>query len=281
MKKFICIISILCMLLCTVGCKPLNTEQVAIDGKLHIYYLDVGNADSIFIKLPDGKTMLIDAGEKESGGKIVNYLKNAGVQSIDYLVATHPHADHIGGMVDVINAFEIRNVYMTNAVNNTKTFENMLIALDAEGCPVTQAKAGVEILSDDNLSAVFVAPNSDEYEDLNNYSAVIKLTYGNNSFVFAGDAEKKAEDEIRTNIKCDVLKVGHHGSNTSTTKNFLKKTEPTYAIISCAQENDYNHPHDKVLKRLEEAGVIVYRTDINGTIEVVSDGNNIEIHTER
>lgn len=281
MKRFICIITILCILLCTVSCELTDTVQVANDEKLHIYYLDVGNADSIFIKLPDGKTMLIDAGEKESGNKIVDYLKNAGVQSIDYLIATHPHADHIGGMVSLINAFEIKNAYMTNAVNDTKTFENLLLALEAEGCPVTQAKAGVKILSDNNLGAVFVAPNSDEYEDLNNYSAVIKLTYGNNSFVFAGDAEKESEDEIRTNIKCDVLKVGHHGSNTSTTKNFLKKTEPTYAVISCSKDNDYNHPHDKVLKRLEDAGVIVYRTDISGTIEVVSDGSNIEFYTER
>lgn len=285
-KKFIyfIVVAILALILKFIDSDTPITNTTFIspyDGKLHVYYLDVGQADSIFIKLPNNENMLIDAGVDESGEKIVEALQSSGTEKIDYLVATHPHADHIGGMQEVVENFDIGKVYMPAAVTNTRTYEDLLLAIKSKGNTITTAKAGTDILSDENLSAVFVAPNSAEYDDLNNYSAVIKLTYGNNSFVFTGDAEKLSEDEIRANIKCDVLKVGHHGSNTSTSKNFLKKTEPTYAVISCGADNEYGHPHKEVMQRLNNAGIEIYRTDVNGTIEAVSDGNNITFNVER
>lgn len=291
MKRLIFLILAAIMTFALVGCEidiqqledilSKEYEQAIYDGKLHVYYLDVDQADSIFIQLPNGENMLIDAGTKDSGEEIVYTLKTLGVSTINHLVGTHPHADHIGGMQEVVESFDIADIYMPNAVTDTTTFENLLLAIKKKGNTITTAKAGVEILSDGNLNAAFVAPNSAEYEDLNNYSAVIKLTFGETSFVFTGDAEKLSEDEIRTNIKCDVLKVGHHGSSTSTSKNFLKKTEPTYAVISCGVDNSYGHPHREVMQRLEKAGIIVYRTDLNGTIESVSDGNQIIFNVER
>lgn len=291
MKRLICIVLILAMAFTLVGCEQdlslltaLFTEeyrQITYDGNLHIYYLDVGQADSTFILLPNGENMLIDAGIKDNGEDIVNVLDSLGVANIDYLVGTHPHTDHIGGMQQVIENFDIGKIYMPKASSNTATYKNLLNAIKKNGYTITTAKAGVNILSEDSLSATIVAPNSSAYDDLNNYSAVIKLTYGLTSFLFAGDAEKLSEDEIRTNIKCDVLKVGHHGSSTSTSKNFLKKTEPEYAIISCGANNDYGHPHKEVIQRLYNAGISTYRTDLNGTIEAISDGYTISFNSER
>ncbi len=291
MKRLICILLILAIAFTLVGCEQdlsllttLFTEeyrQITYDGNLHIYYLDVGQADSTFILLPNGENMLIDAGTKDNGEDIVNVLDSLGVDSIDYLIGTHPHTDHIGGMQQVIENFDIEKIYMPKASSNTATYKNLLNAIKKNGHTITTAKAGVEILSDDSLSATIVAPNSSAYDDLNNYSAVIKLTYGLTSFLFAGDAEKLSEDEIRTNIKCDVLKVGHHGSSTSTSKNFLKKTEPEYAIISCGADNDYGHPHKEVIQRLNNACISTYRTDLNGTIEAISDGYTISFNSER
>lgn len=291
MKRLICILLTLVMAFTIVGCEQelsqLNAlfteeyQQIAYDGKLHVYYLDVGQADSTFILLPNGENMLIDAGTKENGKDIVNVLDSLGVNNIDYLIGTHPHTDHIGGMQQVVENFDIGEIYIPKVSSNTKTYNNLTQAIKERRYTITTAKAGVDILSEDSLTATIVAPNSKEYDDLNNYSAVIKLTYGMTSFVFAGDAEKLSEDEIRTNIKCDVLKVGHHGSNTSTSKNFLKKTSPTYAVISCGENNDYGHPHKEVIQRLYKSGVSVYRTDLNGTVEAISDGYTITFNSER
>lgn len=247
---------------------------------LNVYFLDVDQGDSIFLMLPNGQNMLIDAGEKKSGDNIVSFIKEKGVSKIDFLVATHPHADHIGGMKEVIENFELDKIYMPKASANTKTFENLLLAIKEKGKTITTAMAGVDILSDGNLSIYFVAPNSEKYNDLNNYSAVIKLVYGNNSFLFTGDAEKLSEEEISANIKCDVLKVGHHGSNSSSSEKFISKASPSYAVISCGVDNEYGHPHPEVLSALENANIKVFRTDQQGTIEAVSNGEKIKFNVE-
>jgi len=282
-KAILIIIGIILAVLGALNSAPaeISTVPSLPDGELHIYYMDVDQADSIFIVLPDGKNMLIDAGNKTDGEKIVKSIRSMGFDNIDHLIATHPHSDHIGGMEEVVRAFDIDKIYMTKGQTNTKTFQNLLIAIRDKGYKITIAKAGVNIIDENGVSASFVAPNSDIYEDLNNYSAVIKLTYGQNSFVFTGDAEKTSEDEIRSNIKCDVLKIGHHGSSSSTSKNFLKKTEPKYAVISCGEGNEYGHPHAEVMRRLNDANIKIYRTDIHGTVEAISDGVNITFSTER
>lgn len=260
---------------------PPSLDISSNDNRLHVYFLDVGQADSTFIITPDGESILIDAGNAEDGERIVKLLKSAGIKRLDYLIATHPHADHIGGMEDVVKSFDIGDLYMTNAQTNSRTFENLLLAIKEKNEPILRASSGTLLFEKDGISASFVAPNADSYEDLNNYSAVLKLTYGQTSFLFTGDAEKTSEDQIRSNIKCDVLKVGHHGSSSSTTKNFLKKTEPKYAVISCGEDNSYGHPHTETLQRLNSRSIKTYRTDLNGTIEAISDGVNIEFNTER
>lgn len=255
-------------------------ESTRLEGEMKVHYIDVGQGDCIFIELPNGETMLIDAGEYDEVDGAVTYIHNNGYDTLDYVIATHPHSDHIGGMKTIFDNFNVKNAYLSPAISTTKTYEYMLEAIQNSDAKAHKAFAGTEIISEDNLSAIVVAPatdNPDDYTDnLNDSSVILKITYGETSFLFTGDAEKAEEDAIRTNIKCDVLKIGHHGSRTSTSANFLKKVEPKYAIISVGEGNEYGHPTEEVLKRLEERNIEVYRTDLMGTIVVTSDGKNIK-----
>lgn len=248
-----------------------------INEKMYVHFIDVGQGDSIFIELPNGESMLVDAAEDDQADKIITYIHQQGYNSLDYVVATHPHSDHIGGMANVINNFSVKNFYMTSVLSTTKTYENMLTAINNSGAKVHNVMAGDVILDDGNLLIEVVAPKALECDDLNSTSVVIKLTYGENSFLFTGDAEKDEEDGIWTNIKCDVLKVGHHGSDSSSTANFLKKVESTYAVISVGTGNSYGHPTDSTLQRLAQRNIKVFRTDIQGTIVFTSDGTNITV----
>ena len=244
---------------------------------LTVHFLDVGQGDSEFIVLPDGKTMLIDAGESDYGNTVVNYIKNLGYSKIDYLVATHPHADHIGGMTKVIQSFSIGAIYMPNATTTTQTYIDLLTVIKNAGLTITTAKAGVSIFNSNGVSVNIIAPNSASYDDLNNYSAVVKITYNSNSFLFMGDAEELSENEITADVNADVLKVGHHGSTSSTGQTFLNKVSPKYAVISVGADNDYGHPAQITLDKLSSAGATIYRTDKDGTIVFKSDGTNITV----
>lgn len=250
-----------------------NTEKGSI---LEVHFQDVSNADSVFIKLPDGKTLLIDGGEKENGKGIIDYIKKFSTERIDYVVATHPHSDHIGGLPQIIDSFEIGEFFMPNAVHTTSIFEDMLNSLEKSNVKVTEAKQGVTLFEGENYRAECLSPSKDEYDNLNNFSAVIKLTYGNKSFLFTGDAEKQIERELvqkyGSDLKADVLKVSHHGSNTSSTSSFLKKVNPEIAVISSGNCNDYGHPHKEVIDRLESLNVKILRTDKQGTIVLKTDG---------
>lgn len=253
-----------------------------VSGKLKVHFLDVGQGDSEFIELPNGKTMLIDAGVPDRGSGVVSYIKKLGYSKIDYLVATHPHSDHIGGMTDVVNAFNIGEVYMPRTSSSdtptTKVYKNLLSAISKKGLKITTAKAGVTMFSSSSLSAVMVAPNGTNYNDLNQYSAVIKLTFGNNKFLFTGDAGNVSEAEIKSDVKADVLKVGHHGSRTSSSAAFLKKVSPKYAVIEVGKGNSYGHPTEQALSRLKAVGAAIYRTDESGTIIFTSDGSKISVN---
>ncbi|MGN0521887.1 MAG: ComEC/Rec2 family competence protein [Eubacterium sp.] len=249
---------------------------------LVVTYVDVGQGDCEFIQLPGGECMLIDSGEADYADAVTETITSLGYDTIDYIVATHPHTDHIGGMAQIIESFNVKSIYMPRASSNTKTFESLLQTVSDKGLQIDTAKAGVEIdTSNSSLKMEFLAPVNSEYDDLNNYSAVLKITYGTTSFLFTGDAEMLAENEMLeasySDLDCDVLKVGHHGSKYSSGSRFLEAVSPDYAVIECGSNNSYGHPHKEALDRLNETGAQILRTDKTGDITITSDGEKITV----
>ena len=257
------------------------------DGLLSVTVIDCGNADSIFVRTAGGKTMLIDAGESDDFEKIDEFLQSAGVEKIDVLVATHPHNDHIGSMANVVKSYDIGEMYLPRVTHDTKTYEKMAKAVLEKGVTVHAAKGGAGATIDlgSDVTLTILAPLSDEYSDLNDYSIVLRLEYGDTVFLFTGDIESKAEKELLSAypelLACDVLKVPHHGSDTSTSEAFLAAAHPTYAAITCEYASDYGHPSEEVTDRLTEHGVTYYRCDENGNIAFYSDGSQIQVVTEK
>lgn len=265
------------------GVSPFASPEApaaAASGTLKVHFLDVGQADSEFIELPNGTCILIDAGNPENGADIVSAVKGYGYSKIDFLIATHPHSDHIGGMKTVVESLEIGAVYMPRTSEadtpTTSLYKNLLAAIQKKGLKINTAKAGVT-LPCESVNASFLAPNGTDYGDLNQYSAVLLLVCGSNRFLFMGDAGTVSEDEITADVKADVLKVGHHGSSTSTGASFLQRVRPEYAVIEVGKDNDYGHPAQSTLSRLKKAGASIYRTDRLGTVTFVSDGTKISV----
>lgn len=248
---------------------------------LKVHYLDVGQGDSIFVELPNNETMLIDAAESYQSENIINYLKNLNYQKIDYVIGTHPHTDHIGGLKNIINTFEIGKIFMPKVVSTTKTYESILMAIKDKNLKINTAKAGTSIIDTDDLKINILAPNNSTYTELNNYSVVTKITYGTTKFLFMGDAEKLSENEIKENVTADVIKIGHHGSNTSSSIDFIKKVNAKYGIISVGLNNKYNLPKEETITNWENSGTKIYLTSTNGTIRASSDGTNIKIESEK
>ena len=269
------------IMLCTLCSCDMLSEVGALFGygRIKAHFLDVGQGDSIFIELPDGKTMLIDSGENYHGEGILKYIKDRGKSKIDYLVGTHPHTDHIGSMPYIVRNFEIGSVFMPRAGTNTEAYTSLLKAVRRKGLKVTKAAAGLNICDKEDLKIDVVGPKKIDNDNLNNCSAVIKITFKSNSFLFTGDAEKAELEELEGDISAKVLKVGHHGSYTSTTKDLLEKVKPEIAVISCGKGNDYGHPNKSVLKLLKNAGCEIYRTDKQKTITVTGDGEALSVLT--
>ena len=255
--------------------QAVQTSNTVLTDKLEVDFIDVGQADSILISNKN-ETMLIDAGNNENGQDVVKFIKEKGISKINYLIGTHPHADHIGGLDDVINSdLEIENVFMPKIQTNTKTFEDVLDALKNKNLKVTAPKKG-DIFTIGDANCEVMTDSILDKENLNLCSIVIKLQFGEKSFLFMGDAETENEKTISW-PKVDVLKVGHHGSNSSSSRNFLNQVKPEYAIIMAGKDNTYGLPKQKILDRLNKIGAKLYRTDELGTITIISDGKTIEV----
>jgi competence protein ComEC len=277
-KRISLLLIIIAFILPITGCTKATLGNAPDPNKLLVHYIDVGQADSILIQV-NNKNLLIDAGNYEDGTKVMTYLQKQGVKKLDYIIATHPHEDHIGGMSFIIKKFDVGQFYAPRTTNNTKNFEGMITALKNKKLKINLAKNGVLLNLGLNTNCEILSPNSNKYDDINNYSATIKLNYGSTSFLFMGDAHKISESEIiktGANISCDVLKIAHHGSSSSSSIEFLDLASPKFAIISCGKNNDYGHPHKQTLDKLKQKNVILYRTDLNGTIVLQSDGTKIK-----
>ena len=245
-----------------------------------IKFIDVGQGEAILIALPE-KTMLIDAGPTGSAPKIAQVLQELGRNKIDYLVATHPDEDHIGGMADVISSTQIGTIYAPNKTNNTATYRKFLTAIQNNNLQITLAEAGTIIDQTDDYKLEILWPTKDaNFPDTNDYSIIIKLTVGNKTFLFTGDAPTNAI--LNSNPgHIDVLKVSHHGSRTGTTEVLIHKLSPTYAVLSYALDNSYGHPMQSVLNALRKHSVEVWGTGANGTITITCDGTTIDISSEK
>ena len=261
-----------------------RTEITSTD--LQIHYIDVGQADSILVRVPvDGgmKNMLIDAGTAENypASNIIDYLSDLGISSLDYFVITHPHLDHIGAADEVIHTFDVKTVIIPECEASTKAWENVLVAIDENDVDTDIiSKAGDTYTMGDASFKILGPIDPANEKETNNYSIVMRLVYGETAFMFTGDAETDSEEEIlarfsASEFSADVLKAGHHGSTTSTSEEFLKAVSPSLAIISCGEGNSYGHPHDEILERLQNAGVEILRTDLEGDIIICSDKTEV------
>ena len=257
--------------------KPSESEFSKEDLKnypLRVYFLDVGQGDSSFIELPDGKTMLIDAGDPDASDAISGFIDSLDKNKIDIVVATHPHLDHIGSMAKVLKKYEIGKMYMPKKEAESRGFENMLDVISKKEIPLYQAKKGTVIEENSDYKIHILSPEDKNYDNLNNVSAVVKITYGETEYLFMGDAERKVETPLKKlNIEADVLKLGHHGSSTSSGYEFLSMVSPKYAVISCGKDNSYGHPHEEVVDRLNRLNIKYYRTDLSGTVAICADNS--------
>lgn len=258
-----------------------NASRMNSD-RLRVIFLDVGQGASQLLISPSGKTMLIDAGNNDREQAMLDYLREYGVTRLDIVIGTHPDADHIGGLDRVIDHIDVGEIYMPKIQANTKTFESLLLSIKNKGLKVKTAKAGLVLEWDEDVEVTMVGPVKAS-DDRNNMSAVVKVVYGNTSYLLTGDAERASEKDMLesgADLRADVLLIGHHGSKSSTTLSFLKKVAPQYGVIQVG-DNNYGHPTPTVLERLRKQGVEVYRNDLHGTVEIASDGHTYRITTER
>lgn len=255
------------------------SAPVPENGEVIFHFIDVGQGDAILITTPDGN-MLVDTSVKSARDELVAYLDTVGVTKLEYLVLTHPDADHIGNADYIIENYEIANILLPDHAATSKTYERMLTAMENSTANVICPEPGYTF----NLGALqntVIAPNED-YGDANEMSIVFKSVYGETSVMMTGDAEYESEEDIvklwsAADLKCDILKVGHHGSTTSTTQAFLDAVDPDIAVISCGEGNTYGHPHTETLDKLAAKGVTVYRTDTQGTIIFKTDGESFSL----
>lgn len=282
MKKLIGLLMVTLLLLagCTETTEQTNEEPLK---EMAVHFIDVGQGDSIFIEAPNGKTMLIDGGVKGAGNDIVAYLKAQGVNRLDYVVATHPDADHIGGLISVLNSISIKEFIDSGKVHTSQTYEEMLSLIQAKNIRFTVPDAGDEILLDDNLIIEVLAAD-ETATDNNDASIVLRAEYQNISFLLMGDADHGVEQELLqegTDVQATILKAGHHGSNTSSSPEFVEAVSPLATILSYGQDNKYGHPHAEVIDVLQNVNSEIYSTAEAGTIVITTDGVTYEIDAQQ
>lgn len=267
--------------------KPTTTEQLS-NFLCTAYFIDVGQGDSTLFVFDDGKSLLVDAGSFEDRVEVLSTLSSANVDALDCVVATHPHADHIGGMDEVISEYSIKAFYMPDVpeemIPDEGPYEYLEEAISEYSVDPRSPEQGQIILSGEEYQVQVLSDDSKSYSDLNNYSIVLKVTVDETSFLLTGDAEGIVEDELISsgqNLECDILHCGHHGSSAATTDSFLMAVEPSISVISCGIDNGYGHPHIETLNRLTATNISILRTDQDGDIEVQTDGTSITITKER
>ncbi len=280
MKKITALLLLLLLLAgCAVSEHPTDTQPEA--GLFSVHFIDIGQGDSILLEYDD-QYALIDGGYAETGYMLIEYLQEQGVDKLDLVVGTHNHGDHTGGLGPALVAFDVDRVWSGNLYGYTSAFYNFIDAAAARGATVEKPRVGeVFFLGDVKLQVL--GPLGTYYEDVNNDSLVIMATYGDTRFLFTGDMRWEAEKELveaGVDLKADVLKVGHHGSYTSTSYLFLNEVMPDYAVISCGRNNDYGHPHAEPMSRLRDAEVTILRTDRMGSIVFTSDGTELSYSWE-
>ncbi len=259
-------------------------KEYDYSGYTTVSFIDVGQGDSELI-MSDGHSMLIDAGERDKGEKVSSFLNNHYVKKIDYVVATHPHSDHIGGLITVLSEFEVGHIIMPDLsddlVPSSVLFGEMLDTIDRNNIDLITACPG-QCYEVGDAKITILGPVS-QYNDLNNSSVVLRLDHLKNSFLFMGDAENESEKDLLNagaDLEADVIKAGHHGSSTSSGEEFIKKVFPEYAVISCGAGNEYGHPSKSTVNTLHQTADYVYRTDLKGSVTFKSDGKKISVSFE-
>lgn len=247
---------------------------------LVVHYIDVGQADCAFIEFPDGKCMLIDGGNQADGTNVVEYISGLGYDTIDAIVASHPHEDHIGGLPAILTTFTVSEIYMPEKDASSKIYKKLMETVDSEGVTLTYVSGQMSIYNAGGVSAITLGPNN-SYDDPNDNSIIVKLIYDETTFLFTGDATTLAESDAIGDVSATVLKVGHHGSKTSCSDSFLKRVWPAIAVISVGEDNEYGHPAQEILDRLSGYVQTIYRTDIDGTIVIISNGEELKCYKSK
>lgn len=259
-----------------------ETNPLPEPGELTVDYLDVGQGDCALIQTGD-HAMLFDCGTDDKGTYIQNYLQKQGIEKLDYVIGSHSDSDHIGGMDVVVSKFDCETIFMSDFEKDTDSVRDVKLALEYRGYQATCPEPG-EVYPLGDASFTILGPIWEYEGDSNNNSIAIRFTYGENSFLFTGDAQEEEEMDLVANgltLQSDVYQVGHHGSDTATSWRFLTAVRPSYGVISCGKDNDYGHPHQEVLERLALMGTKILRTDEQGIVRITSDGENLRWGTER